>query len=146
MSTLIESKCRIISDSVFSDAHAVEHGSDVSVVSDVVGRTPVYRSCGSRIESDCLRTGISYLYLREFHFVGCLDGNESGDLCLKICAVYQAFYFLPEESAVKCDFIFPICESFRMCKSGSSGCRYKGAVLKTYPEVPRGPVVVKVIR
>ena len=52
VSSLVESEGGIVCYAVFGNGHAVEHGSNVSVVSDVVSRTSVDGCCGCRCESN----------------------------------------------------------------------------------------------
>ena len=95
VTSLIESKCRIIGNAVFSHGHAVEHGRNVSVVSDVIGRAAVDGRSGCRRECNRGRAVVYDSYAGKLDPVGSLYGYESRDLGLNIRTGDLTVHLLP---------------------------------------------------
>jgi hypothetical protein len=129
--------------SIFGRLDPVEHGSDISVVADVVGASSIDGDggiCCKFLRGFCL---ILNRHIQDFHIA--VLGDEGSSRRGQLMYSGRPGQGLPHESRSQLAVVLRVRELLRLLFCGGSGSRVHFAAALSEPEVAGGTIIMKVL-
>ncbi len=96
VSLLVKRHGRFYRDAVLLCANSVEHGSDISVIPDIVSASSIYRNGCNRRNLLIGLSNVMNAHIHDFHVV--VQRDKRSDLRLQFVFARISFYCLPHQA------------------------------------------------